>query len=124
MRQCGSILDKNIRGMVLYFLSLLQLHPMQQLDYLTFNAGSYVAYDSLIDDYVTFGCVIETFKLKIFSIFNNGISIIQGKPERPLTIVRGKNVGIDAIVTKNVPQGMTVFGNPARPLTKEASRRE
>ena len=79
MRQCGSILDKNIRGMVLYFPSLLQLHPMQQLDYLTFNAGSYVAYDSLIDDYVTFGCVIETFKLKIFSIFNNGISIIQDK---------------------------------------------
>jgi hypothetical protein len=105
MRQCGRILDKNIRGMVLYFLSLLQLHPMQQLNYLTFNAGSYVAYDSLIGDYVTFGCVIETFKLKIFSIFNNAImvSIIQGKLERPLIIVRGENVGIDAIVTKNVP---------------------
>jgi len=124
MRQCGSILDKNIRGMVLYFLSLLQLHPMQQLDYLTFNAGSYVAYDSLIGDYLTFGCVIETFKLKIISIFINAISIIQGELERPLTIVREENVGIDAIVTKNVPQGMTVFGNPARPLTKEASRRE
>ena len=110
--------------MVLYFLSLLQLHPMQQLDYLTFNAGSYVAYDSPIGDYVTFGCVIETFKLKIFSIFNNGISIIQGKLERPLTIKRGKNDGIDAIVTKIVPQGMTVFGNPVRPLTKESSRRE
>ena len=74
MRQCGSILDKNIRGMVLYFLSLLQLHPMQEVDYLTFNAGSHVAYDSLIGDYVTFGCVIETFKLKIFSIFNNGFN--------------------------------------------------
>jgi len=52
------------------------------------------------------------------------VSIIQGKLERPLIIVRGKNVGIDAIVTKNVPQGMTVFGNPVRPLTKESSRRE
>ena len=77
---------------MLYFLGLLQLHPMQQLDYLTFKAGSYLAYDSLIGDYVTFGC-IETFKLKIISIFINGISIIQGKLERPLTIVCGETSG-------------------------------
>jgi hypothetical protein len=76
------------------------------------------------DDYVTFGNVLETFKLKIISIFIIGISIIQDKPERQLTIVLGKNVGIDATVTKNVPQGMPVFGNPAKPLTKVVSRRE
>jgi len=29
-----------------------------------------------------------------------------------------------AIVTKNVPPGMAVFGNPASPLTKEALRRK
>ena len=89
-----------------------------------FYVVSYMVCDSLIDDYVTFGSVLETFKLKIISIFINGISIIQDKPERQLTIVLGKNVGIDATVTKNVPQGMPVFGNPAKPLTKVVSRRE
>jgi len=106
---------------VLYFPGLLQLLQMQQLDYLAFNAGSYIAYDFLIGDYVIFGCVIETFKLNIIFIFIKDISIIQGKPERQLTIVLGKIVGIDATVTKNVPQGMPVLGNPAKPLTKVAS---
>jgi len=36
----------------------------------------------------------------------------------------GQKVGIGAIVIKNAPSGMTAFGNPARPLTKEALRRK
>jgi len=58
--------------------------------------------------------------LKIISIFIKVISIIEGKPVRPLIIVREEYVEIDATVTKNVPLGMTIFGNPVSPLTKRS----
>ena len=49
--------------------------------------------------------------------------IKQGKPGKPLKI--GKNVKIEAgsYVTNSVPDGMTVFGNPAIELTKENFKR-
>jgi acetyltransferase-like isoleucine patch superfamily enzyme len=50
-----------------------------------------------------------------------GALIRQGKPGEPLVIGAGAVIGMGAVVTKNVPPGVTVVGNPARPLVKRCS---
>ena len=45
-----------------------------------------------------------------------GAIVVEGRAERPLTIGRGAYVAAGAVVTKSVPAGARVAGNPARPL--------
>ena len=40
--------------------------------------------------------------------------IRQGSPDSPLVIGAGAVVGMGAVVTKSVPAGAVVIGNPAR----------
>jgi sugar O-acyltransferase (sialic acid O-acetyltransferase NeuD family) len=83
------------------------------------NYHSYVAHDCVIGDFVTFapgvkcngGVVIEDH-----AYIGTGAVIKQAMPGRPLVIGRGAVVGMGAVVTKSVPAGVTVVGNPARPL--------
>lgn len=89
------------------------------------NIYSYVAHDCTIGDYVTFapgakcnGNVVIGNHVYV----GTGAMIKQGTPKRPITIGDGAVIGMGAVVTKSVPPGVTVFGNPAKPLTKNGLR--
>ena len=90
------------------------------------NLYSYVAHDCIIGDYVTFAPAVKcngNITIEDHVYIGTGAIIKQGKPNKPLTIGKGATIGAGAVVTKNVPAGMTVFGNPAIELTKENLKR-
>lgn len=90
------------------------------------NIYSYVAHDCVIGDFVTFAPSVKCNGNVVIDdhvYIGTGAAIIQGKQGKPLTIGRGAVVGMGAVVTKNVSPGVTVIGNPARPLSKEGLRK-
>lgn len=85
------------------------------------NLYSYVAHDCVIGDFVTFAPGVKcngNILIEDHAYIGTGAVIKQGKPGAPLVIGRGAVVGMGAVVTKSVPPGVTVVGNPARPLEK------
>lgn len=90
------------------------------------NIYSYVAHDCVIGDYVTFAPKVQcngNVHIEDHAYIGAGAIIKQGTPARPLVIGKGAIVGMGAVVTKDVAPGVTVIGNPARPLTKEGLRK-
>jgi acetyltransferase-like isoleucine patch superfamily enzyme len=90
------------------------------------NIYSYVAHDCVIGDYVTFAPAVKcngNVHIGDHAYIGTGTIIHQGKPNRPLKIGKGAVVAAGAVVTKSVPDGMTVFGNPAIEFTKENIKR-
>lgn len=90
------------------------------------NIYSYVAHDCIIGDYVTFAPAVKcngNVHIEDHVYIGTGAIIHQGKPNKPIKIGRGAIIAAGAVVTKNVPAGMTVFGNPAIEFTKENIRR-
>jgi sugar O-acyltransferase (sialic acid O-acetyltransferase NeuD family) len=85
------------------------------------NIYSYVEHDCVIGNYVTFAPGVMcngNVHIEDHAYIGTGAVIKQGMPGAPLVIGRGAVVGMGAVVTKSVPPGMTVVGNPARPLIK------
>ena len=84
------------------------------------NLYSYVEHDCIIGDFVTFGPSVKcngNIHIEDHAYIGAGAVIKQGTPDQPLIIGRGAIVGMGAVVTKSVPAGVTVVGNPARILT-------
>ena len=80
---------------------------------------SYISHDCIVGDFVTVapgakcnGNVI----IESFVYIGSGAVIKQGTTENPITIGKGAIIGMGAVVTKSVPSGVTIVGNPARSL--------
>lgn len=85
------------------------------------NIYSYVAHDCVIGDFVTFAPSVKcngNVHIEDHAYIGTGAVIKQGTPDKPLVIGKGAVIGMGAVVTKSVPAGVTVVGNPAKPLIK------
>lgn len=85
------------------------------------NIYSYVAHDCVIGDFVTFAPGVMcngNVHIEDDAYIGTGAVLRQGKPDKPLIIGAGSTVGMGAVVTRDVPPGVTVVGNPAKPLIK------
>ena len=86
------------------------------------NLYSYVEHDCVIGDFVTFAPGVKcngNIHIHDHAYIGAGAMIKQGTPDQPLVIGAGAIVGMGAVVTKSVPPGATVVGNPARIVTKK-----
>lgn len=87
--------------------------------YFQANIYSYVAHDCVIGDYVTFAPGVKcngNVVIEDHAYIGTGAVIKQGTIGKPIVIGAGAVVGMGAVVTKSVPPGTTVVGNPAKPL--------
>jgi sugar O-acyltransferase (sialic acid O-acetyltransferase NeuD family) len=85
------------------------------------NLYSYVEHDCRIGDFVTFAPAVQcngNVHIHDHAYIGAGAVIRQGAAGKPLVIGAGAIVGMGAVVTKDVPAGATVIGNPARAMAR------
>lgn len=85
------------------------------------NIYAYVAHDCVIGDFVTFAPGVRCngrVHIEDYAYIGTNAIIREGTSEKPLRIGKGAVVGMGAVVTKDVPAGATVVGNPARVMEK------
>ncbi len=87
------------------------------------NIYSYVAHDCIIGDNVTFAPAVKcngnvTIEDNVY--VGTGAIIKNGSRERPIIIGENSVIAPGSFVTKNVEPHTTVFGNPAKKLSKSS----
>lgn len=85
------------------------------------NIYGYVAHDCVIGDFVTFAPGVRCngrVHIDDYAYIGTNAIIREGTSVKPLRIGKGAVVGMGAVVTKDVPDGATVIGNPARLMEK------
>lgn len=90
------------------------------------NIYSYVAHDCVIGDFVTFAPAVKcngNVHIKSGVYVGTGAIIHPGTKDKPIVIGANSKVAAGAVVTKSVPDNVTVIGNPAQVLTRELLRK-
>ena len=85
------------------------------------NLYSYIEHDCIIGNYVTFAPGVKcngNIRIADHVYIGAGAIIKQGTTDNPLQIGEGAIIGMGAVVTKNIPPGEIVVGNPAKKLIK------
>mgnify|MGYP000499944193 FL=1 len=117
-----TILDCNIIGVGSVFCPNTMVTSNAKIGkFFQCNIYAYVAHDCVIGDFVTFAPGVRCngrVHIDDYAYIGTNAIIREGTSEKPLRIGKGAVVGMGAVVTKDVPAGATVVGNPARVMEK------